>query len=324
MDMRELAQKLMSGGSLYVRTALAGAHMGETAVAGREEDFPDWARVPQPEHLPAIVSDIFCERMSSRKELVICGGGHISKPVCTLGHMLGYAVTVIDDRPEFAMEERFPEAERVLCQPFAQALANPPADASYVIVTRGHKDDAACLARILQVPFSYCGMIGSKTKVASVMQRMRELGYTQQQLDTVHSPIGLKIGAHTPEEIAVSIAAELIAVNSVHEASLLPAEIMQQLLHNPGRMVMVTIVRREGSAPRGAGARMLVAEDGSCYGTIGGGSVEHAAQERARDLSGGMPELQEYELGGGEASHLGMVCGGRVTVLFTPIAENGN
>ncbi|WP_435645468.1 XdhC family protein [Butyricicoccus porcorum] len=319
MDMRELAQKLMDGGSLYVRTALTGAHMGEMAVAETEGEFPDWARGPQPERFPSIASGVFCERISSRRELVICGGGHISKPVCALGHMLGYAVTVIDDRPEFAAQERFPEAERVLCQPFAQALAHLPADASYVIVTRGHKDDAACLARILQVPFAYCGMIGSKTKVASAMQRMRALGYTQQQLDTVHSPIGLKIGAHTPEEIAVSIAAELIEVNSMREVSLLSADIMQQLLYHPGRMVMVTIVRREGSAPRGAGARMLVAEDGNCYGTIGGGSVEHAAQQRARDLFGGVPELQEYELGGGEASHLGMVCGGNVTMLFTPI-----
>lgn len=319
MELRELAEQL-SGGSLYVRTALAGAHMGQIAVGKTEEDFAGWARVAPPERLPATVSGVFCERMSSRRELILCGGGHISKPVCALGHMLGYAVTVIDDRPEFANRARFPQAQRVLCLPFAQALAELPADASYVIVTRGHQDDAACLARILQVPFAYCGMIGSKTKVAAVMQRMRALGYTQRQLDAVHSPIGLKIGAHTPEEIAVSIAAELIAVNSVRETSLFPDDIVQQLRHNAGRMVMAAIVRREGSAPRGAGARMLVTEDGGCFGTIGGGSVEHAAQARARALMGGAPELQQYELGGGEASHLGMVCGGRVTVLFTPIA----
>lgn len=317
--MRELAHKLTHCGRLYVRTALAGAHMGETIAAEHEAEFPDWARVPQPDHFPAIVSDVFCECISDRKELVICGGGHISKPVCSLGSMLGYAVTVVDDRPEFATTERFPEAARVLCQPFEQALAHPPENASYVIVTRGHKDDAACLARILQVPFSYCGMIGSRTKVAAVMQHMRELGYTQQQLDAVHSPIGLKIGAHTPEEIAVSIAAELIAVHSVREVSVLSSDILDKLLHARERMVMATIVCRQGSAPRGAGARMLIGEDGACSGTIGGGPVEHAVQAHARALIGGKPELQQYELGGGEASHLGMVCGGRVTVLFTPI-----
>lgn len=320
MDMRELACNINNGGTLYVRTALTGAQMGQMVFSSTETDFSGWADVPQPEHMPAIVSDVFCERISGRKNLIICGGGHISKPVCTLGHMLGYAVTVIDDRPEFASTERFPEAENVVCLPFEQVLADLPMDASYVIVTRGHQADAACLARILQVPFAYCGMIGSKTKVAAVMRRMRELGYTQRQLDEVHSPIGLKIGAHTPEEIAVSIAAELIAVNSVRETSVIPREVVDMLLHEPGRMVMATIVRREGSAPRGAGARMLLAENGMICGTIGGGSVEHAAQEYAKTLMGGTPVLQNYELGGGEASHLGMVCGGRITVLFTPIA----
>lgn len=82
---------------------------------------------------------------------------------------------------------------------------------------------------------------------------------------------------------------------------------------------MATIVRREGSAPRGAGARMLICDDGSVYGTIGGGSVEHAAQQHARMLFDGKPEILQYELGGGEASHLGMVCGGRVDILFVPI-----
>lgn len=320
MGMRELARELEHGGPLLVRTALEGARIGETVFAREEGDLPDWARAAQPEQLPAIVSSIFCERMTRRRTLVICGGGHISKPVCALGQMLGYAVTVIDDRPEFASRARFPEAECVVCEPFSAALARVPADASYVIVTRGHKDDAVCLEAALRRGFSYCGMIGSKTKVHAVMQRMRALGFSEQQLDEVHSPIGLKIGAHTPEEIAVSIAAELIAVHSVQEVGVLPDDVAQRLCGDAGAMVLATIVRREGSAPRGAGARMLVAEDGTCCGTVGGGSVEHAVQQRAMQLMhGGAPEVQHYELGGGEASHLGMVCGGRVDVLFVPL-----
>lgn len=321
MGMRELAKQLEQCGCLLVRTALEGSRMGQTAFAQTTCDLPDWAQAPQPDHLPAVSSGLFCERIARRRVLVVCGGGHISKPICTIGHMLGYAVTVIDDRPEFSERARFPEAEQVLCMPFEQALADMADNASYVIVTRGHKDDAACLACILRKPFSYCGMIGSKTKVQSVMQRMRACGFSQALLHAVHSPIGLKIGAHTPEEIAVSIAAELIAVNSVQETDVLPDEMVQKLLHHRGEMVMVTIVWREGSAPRGAGARMLVADDGTCCGTIGGGSVEYAAQQRARELLHGdaSPEMQTYELGGGEASHLGMVCGGRVTVLFAPV-----
>ncbi len=316
--MRKLAEQLEKG-SCIVHTALCGDHMGQTAFAQTEAELPDWARVARPQTLPSIVDGIFCEEMVLRRELILCGGGHISKPVCTLGHLLGYRVTVIDDRPDFANAARFPEAARVVCAAFDDVLPDMPEHASYIIVTRGHRDDSACLAQILRKQFTYCGMIGSETKVRTVMQRMRDAGFSERQLARVHSPIGLKIGAHTPEEIAVSIAAELIQVHSVHDSSVLPKEIAQTLRSYPGKMVMVTIVRREGSAPRGVGARMLLCDDGSVYGTIGGGSVEHAAQQRASLLFDGSPALEHYELGGGEASHLGMICGGRVDVLFAPI-----
>lgn len=306
--MRELAQELQNGGIFIVRTALSDEHMGQIAFARKETDLPDWAKVPVPDRVPAIECDVLCERLTAHRELIICGGGHISKPVCTLGAMLGYAVTVIDERPEFAVKSRFSEAERVLCASFDIIKRMPP-NASYVIVTNGHKSDAICLSYILQKPFSYCGMVGSKAKVHTVMQKMRSLGFSEQVLQTVHSPIGLKIGARTPEEIAVSIAAELIAVHAEQDIRILPDCIINKLCTYSGKMVMAAIIHREGSAPRGAGTRMLAAEDGTCCGTIGGGSAEHAVLQDAQQfLYQEKPEIKVYNLSGGQ-----------VHVLFTPI-----
>ena len=314
--MRNLVQKLENG-STYLATVIEGSDMGMVSYS----DFSD-----VPERFPTIMNGVLYERLVRRRVLVICGGGHISRPVCTLGAMLGYEVTVIDDRPEFACRERFPQAKEIRCESFASALQDMPEQASYVIVTRGHKDDALCLSMILKKSFAYCGMIGSRIKVAAVMKTMREQGFAEEQLANVHSPIGLKIGAHTPEEIAVSIAAELISVNSSQDSSVLPEEIYRKLCDFHGEMVMATIIRRQGSAPRGVGARMLICADGNVCGTIGGGAVEHAAIEHARSMIGSRnADCQTYALGGGEAAHLGMVCGGTIDVLFQPIpAETGD
>lgn len=145
--------------------------------------------------------------------LIIAGGGHIGKATARLGVMLGFRVTVIDDRPTFADPAHFPGAEAVLCGDIPEAMAQQTIgpDTYIVIVTRGHRNDGQTLAACVASKARYIGMIGSQRKSLLIKKELVESGRaTQQQLDQVRSPIGLDIGAQTVEEIAVSIAAELV------------------------------------------------------------------------------------------------------------------
>lgn len=161
--------------------------------------------------------DVFFDVVSTPAQLLVLGGGHISVPLVKMGSLLGFTVTVIDDRPSFANKGRFPEADRVICDDFANALqkceCSPTTYA--VIVTRGHQHDEECLRALLNVDLAYLGMIGSKRKVRELSQHLRNDGVSQEKLDQVHAPIGLAIEAETPEEIAVSILGEIIMVRRV-------------------------------------------------------------------------------------------------------------
>lgn len=160
------------------------------------------------------VYEVLIEVVEAPARLVIVGGGHIGRSLCTVGALAGFSVTVIDDRPEYANTERFPEADRVICDDYEDALASLPNDFNtyYVMVTRGHKQDELSLRIVLAKSWAYCGMIGSKRRTGAVLQHLAEEGFPRETLDRVHTPIGLDIGAETPEEIAVSIVAELIMV----------------------------------------------------------------------------------------------------------------
>ena len=259
-----------------------------------------------------------CQELSVKPEVHLLGGGHVSAALCFLLHTLDWRVSVQDDRPEFVTEQRFPHARR-LCAPFDPL---PPfRDGDYaVILTRGHQDDYACLRQLLRRRCGYLGMIGSRSKVAATAQRLREDGFTPEEIAGVHSPVGLRIGAQTPEEIAVSIAAELIQVFRASPRDYLERPISEALKAQNGPLVMATVLEKTGSSPRGAGARMLVGPDGSITGTIGGGAVEAAAIREAASLCGSAcPQIRTYDLSNGAAATLGMICGGRIRVLFEPL-----
>jgi len=158
---------------------------------------------------------LFVEPIYPPARLIILGGGHIAVPLASMGKTLGFQVSVVDDRPTFANQTRFPEADQVLCQDFRAAIVSLGIDLnSYVIiVTRGHQHDRTCLEEVLrQQPAAYVGMIGSRRKCAAVLNDLRETGADPMRLAAVYAPIGLDIGAQTPEEIAVSIIAEIIMV----------------------------------------------------------------------------------------------------------------
>ena len=144
--------------------------------------------------------------------LVIIGGGHVGKALATIGHLCGFSVEVVDDRPEYANAERFPEADRVTCGRFEEVLADYPIDDNtYVVcVTRGHRHDETSLRLVAESAAAYIGMIGSRRRVGAVLQHLVEEGVSREAVERVHTPIGIDIGAETPEEIAVSVMAEII------------------------------------------------------------------------------------------------------------------
>jgi xanthine dehydrogenase accessory factor len=158
--------------------------------------------------------EVFIEPILTAPTLYIFGGGHISLPLAKIGKLLGFKIAVIDDRAEFASAERFPEAEIVLAENFKKAFPRLKVDKSsyIVIVTHGHQHDEIVLNWAMGTPAKYIGMIGSQTKVKTIFSHLLAKGVPQERLASVHSPIGLEIEAQTPEEIAVSILAEIIKV----------------------------------------------------------------------------------------------------------------
>ena len=162
------------------------------------------------------VLELYLEVRRPVQELIIVGAGHIAQPLSHLGALLGFRVSVLDDRPDFATRERFPDAENVFQADFDDPFRDTELhERSHVLlVTRGHKYDYACLVRALRVdpPPSYIGMIGSRRRVRATYVQLLEEGFDRGQLDRIHAPVGLDIGAETPEEIAVSVAAELVKI----------------------------------------------------------------------------------------------------------------
>jgi xanthine dehydrogenase accessory factor len=159
-------------------------------------------------------TEVFIEPIISTPTLFILGGGHISFTLAKIAKLVGFKIVVVDDRTEYATTQRFPDAEKVLVISYNKAFSelNVGKSGYVVIVTHGHKGDAAALEGALSTEAKYVGMIGSRTKNASVYARLKAKGITQSQLDRVHAPIGLSIHAQTPEEISVSILAEMIQV----------------------------------------------------------------------------------------------------------------
>jgi xanthine dehydrogenase accessory factor len=166
--------------------------------------------------------DIFIEPLLPQALLYIFGAGHVSRCLYKAATDAGFSVTVIDDRATYANRERFPEARDIIAEEFDQAMGRlAPSEAAYiVIVTRGHRDDMRVLRWAVQTKARYVGMIGSKRKTIGIFRELQKEGLSASLFDRVYAPIGLDIGASTPEEIAVSISAELIAVRRKAERDL--------------------------------------------------------------------------------------------------------
>lgn len=164
--------------------------------------------------LPSLTDQILAEPLVGKPRLVVFGGGHVGARVAEAAAFAGWRVTVVDDRAEFADAARHPAAERTVVSPYhalPESLAIAP-DTYVVVATRGHQHDAVVVEQIARVPTRYLGMLGSRRKVALTWKLLEEQGIARARLDEIHAPVGLSIGADTPEEIAISVVAEMVGV----------------------------------------------------------------------------------------------------------------
>jgi xanthine dehydrogenase accessory factor len=155
---------------------------------------------------------IYMEVVEHKPVFLVVGAGHIGRCLVKLADMLDFHVAVLDDREEFADPERVPEADEVICDDFEAALDRYPIgpNTSVVMVTRGHRQDEVSLRKVLGRGAGYVGMIGSRRRTGAVLRHLRDEGFDAEDLARVRTPIGLDIGAETPEEIAVAVMAEVI------------------------------------------------------------------------------------------------------------------
>lgn len=221
--LQKLTTEIKERRPVALLTVVEGPLAGRHAVAGPEgviltEDanLPITHIDPTQEARKTITigqNRIYIETFLPPPDLVIIGAGHVAQPVAQLGKLLGFTVTIIDDRPDYANAERFPTADRIICDGFVPAVRSLTVGPStyVVLVTRGHRHDMACLLALITTPAKYIGMIGSRIRVETVFQLLAdEHSIDPSHLTKVHAPIGLDLNARTPAEIAVAIAAELL------------------------------------------------------------------------------------------------------------------
>ncbi len=194
--------------SVVVDQALAFlASREETRMFSVSDFAPDF---------PAREMSLLFERLQPAPRLVVCGAGHVGASLARLAAFTGYHTTLLDDRAEFLKRERFPEADidLLVADDWSSAVREAVGNArgvSVAVVTRGHNEDEQCMRVAIEANPDYVGLIGSKRRTSIVIDRLREAGVSEEQLSKIHAPIGLDIGAVSPEEVALAIMAEIVA-----------------------------------------------------------------------------------------------------------------
>jgi xanthine dehydrogenase accessory factor len=159
-------------------------------------------------------AEVFIEGFTTPPTLVVCGGGHIGKALATLAAFLGFRLFVVDDRPAFANPERFPQAEKTIVARYDEGLQQVPItpNTAIVVATRGHRWDDIALEAAARSPAGYVGLVGSRRKTILIFEELLRKGVPLERVREIRAPVGLDIGARTPEEIALSIMAEVLMV----------------------------------------------------------------------------------------------------------------
>lgn len=260
------------------------------------------------------------EMIKAEPHLVVFGAGHVSKALYDMSELLSMAFTVIDEREETANKTRFPNAEiiRMKYEDFFKEdreFFRP----YFVIMTHGHAYDKEALMWAINKPFSYLGMIGSKGKVSQTFNSLINDGYSEEKIKEVHAPIGLKIGAVTPEEIAVSILGEIISVfRTTKNTVTFSKDYLSSVQNKKG--VVARIIEKTGSAPRSVGSELFYSiEEDKFYGTVGGGRIEKETELKCKRMAENKEKSKIISYNLSAKGDLNMICGGDVTMLYTSI-----
>lgn len=286
--------------------------------------------------------EVMMELFSPQTTLLVFGSGHIAKYLVSIAKTLSYQVLVIDDRPEYANRDKIPFADKIFCGNFGEIMEQIPfhSQCYAVLATRGHQTDAICLSYLMNKSIPYIGMVGSKRKIRSIFSLLKERGLDPAQQSNLFAPVGLDIDSETPQEIALSILAEiqlirfggtgrpLSSLEKTEKVHLHDDRRMRQDLdllttmakaQEEGRtFATITIIGTSGHVPRGSGSRMIVWEDGTIYRTIGGGRRESEITQLALQcLKDGKISREEVDFAGGYDSFQ-PVCGGRYTFFIKP------
>lgn len=272
---------------------------------------------------------VYVELAGAENHMVICGAGHVAMPIIQIAKLVGFTVTVIDDRKEFTDKALAAGADNVITGEFEASLDTVEGNGNtfFVIVTRGHSHDNKCLRSILKKNYAYLGMMGSSRRISIVKQDMINEGWPENKIMDIHAPIGLKINSDTPEEIAVSILAEIIQVKNSSKDIIFPRPVLDRILGShhqeemKGRRMLCTIVDKQGAAPREIGSRMLYSDRGEQTGTIGGGLMEALTKRKADEMfaQGVHYSLSHFQLNADAASDEGEVCGGDLYVFLEEV-----
>ncbi len=304
--------------------AMAGLHVlftDDRQVWSSGQDFAAVKDQIDPAH-------IFLERLTQSIQLVVCGCGFVGQSVIRLGKFLGWSVTALDDRREYADMAKEIGADRIECGDFAASLKKIDSGEStcFVIVTREHQYDVECLEQIMGKEFGYVGMMGSRKRADMVRKHLADSGFDSKKAALLHAPVGLSIGAKTPEEIAVSIIAQIMQDRALSQNGSNIPDVMMDALRNledsPGHAVMAVVTEKRGSGPRDPGARMIVFSNSRTVGTIGGGLMEAEVIRQAVDIlkdpSQFQPGTITVDLSGKKGEPAEMLCGG-ITKVFLEV-----
>lgn len=318
MDRRgfyKIALDKAGAGDTVAATCVEGAYQGSRALYQKgllqaalpESSTRFWQQVSLPEDdgFRGLIdgpdgAEVFLEPLVSESRLIIVGAGHVAQALAKQASVCGFRVSVVDDRPQLLTGERFPDC--VLISDFSALSSFSGRDCYFAIMAADHETSERSLAAVMSGSYAYVGMIGAARRRPGVLSRLREAGIPEEKLKALALPIGLDIGAETPAEVAVSILAQLIAVrrrqNGGTESDI---PLYRTLSEKDESLVLATVIKTDGPAPRDRGAKLLRLADGRLVGSVGGGALEEdVLTVAAMTVEDGVPRrvFSQSEAGG--------------------------
>lgn len=275
--------------------------------------LPVLSIVPESCTLSLAGQHVFVEVLGVPPELVLCGQGEVPLLLIPMAKRLGFQVVLVTDSQKDGEEARQAGADQVVCQDLPQALRQRSGGGNtYFAVLTRELYEQRCLEELLPKEWAYVGVMGGRERLELVRRRLAQKGIDQRRIDRMHGPIGLDIGARTPEELALAILAEIVSVyRKGQQAGSYPNQLLEAAGEEP--CVLATVVEVKRDVPWSVGTKLLVSQKGQT-GTLGGGALEQQVLARARELLAGREDAALVRLADAEGD------AGQVSVLLERMA----